>query len=37
MGLPDALEPVDLPEVLRVAAEAEPRLTLKLVELFKKL
>lgn len=37
MGLPDALEPVDLPEVLRVAAEAEPRLTRKLVELFKKL
>ncbi len=27
MGLPDALHAVDLPEVLRVAAEAEPRLT----------
>lgn len=27
MGLPDAMRPVDLPEVLRVAAEAEPKLT----------
>lgn len=27
MGLPDALEPVDIDRILRVAAEAEPRLT----------
>lgn len=33
MGLPDAMRPVDLPEVLRVAAEAEPRLTRLVVEL----
>ncbi len=25
--LPDALEPVDVPEILRIAAEAEPGLT----------
>lgn len=31
MGLPDALEPVDVPEILRVAGEAEPKLT-RLVE-----
>lgn len=27
MGLPDALEPVDVPEIIRVAGEAEPKLT----------
>jgi purine-nucleoside phosphorylase len=27
MGLPDALEPVDIDRILRVAADAEPRLT----------
>ena len=27
MGLPDAMKPVDLPEVLRMAAKAEPNLT----------
>jgi purine-nucleoside phosphorylase len=27
MGLPDALEPVDIDRILRTAAEAEPRLT----------
>jgi purine-nucleoside phosphorylase len=37
MGLPDALEPVDLPEVLRVAREAEPKLTRLLVELLRRI
>ena len=35
MGLPDALEPVDIPEILRVAGEAAPklmRLVVRLVE-----
>ncbi len=32
MGLPDAMGPVDLPEVLRVAGEVEPRLVRLLVE-----
>ena len=35
MGLPDALEPVDIPEILRVAGEAAPklmRLVIRLVE-----
>jgi purine-nucleoside phosphorylase len=27
MGLPDALKPVDVPEIIRVAGEAEPKLT----------
>jgi len=27
MGLPDALRPVDVPEIIRVAGEAEPKLT----------
>ncbi|HKJ91936.1 MAG TPA: purine-nucleoside phosphorylase, partial [Longimicrobiales bacterium] len=27
MGLPDALQPVDVPEIIRVAGEAEPKLT----------
>ncbi len=31
MGLPDALEPVDVPEIIRIAGEAEPSLT-RLVE-----
>ncbi len=37
MGLPDALTAVDLPEVLRVAAEAEPGLTRLMVELVKRI
>jgi purine-nucleoside phosphorylase len=27
MGLPDALKPVDVPEIIRIAGEAEPKLT----------
>jgi len=35
MGLPDAMKPVDLPEVLRVAANAEPKLNRLLLEVLK--
>ncbi len=37
MGLPDAMKPVDLPEVLRVAAETEPRLTELLLEVLSRM
>jgi len=37
LGLPDALEPVDLDRILRVAAEAEPRLTRLVVRILEKL
>jgi purine-nucleoside phosphorylase len=37
MGLPDALRPVDLPEVLRVAREAEPNLTRLVLELVRRI
>ncbi|MFO7675007.1 MAG: purine-nucleoside phosphorylase [bacterium] len=37
MGLPDALKPVDLPEVLRVAAEAEPKLTRLMVGVLERM
>lgn len=37
MGLPDALQRVDFPEVLRVAREAEPKLTRVLLELLKRI
>ncbi len=37
MGLPDALKPVDLPEVLRVAKEAEPKLTRLLLEVLNRI
>ncbi|OYD14081.1 purine-nucleoside phosphorylase [candidate division WOR-3 bacterium JGI_Cruoil_03_51_56] len=36
MGLADALKPVDLAEVLRVARNAEPKLTTLLLELLKR-
>jgi purine-nucleoside phosphorylase len=35
MGLPDAMKAVDLPEVLRVAGEAEPKLTALVREVVK--
>jgi len=35
MGLPDAMKPVDLPEVLRMAAKAEPNLTAIVSEVVK--
>lgn len=34
MGLPDALEPVDIPRILAVAAEASPKVTRLLVRLI---
>jgi purine-nucleoside phosphorylase len=34
MGLPDALEPADIDRILRVAAEAEPRLTRLVVRII---
>lgn len=37
MGLPDALRPVDFPEVLRVAGEAEPKLTRLVLELVRRI
>ena len=37
MGLPDALEPVDLDRILRVAAEAEPQLTRLVVRVLESL
>jgi purine-nucleoside phosphorylase len=37
MGLPDALEPVDIDRILRTAAEAEPRLTRLVVRLMENL
>jgi len=37
MGLPDALEPVDIDRILRTAAEAEPRLTRLVVRLLERL
>jgi purine-nucleoside phosphorylase len=37
MGLPDAMRPVDLPEVLSVAGAAEPKLNRLLIELVKQL
>jgi purine-nucleoside phosphorylase len=37
MGLPDAMKPVDLPEVLRMAAKAEPDLTALVREVLKAL
>jgi purine-nucleoside phosphorylase len=37
MGLPDAMKPVDLPQVLRVAAQAEPKLTAIVSEVVKRI
>lgn len=37
MGLPDALEPVDIDRILRVAADAEPRLTRLVVRVIETL
>jgi purine-nucleoside phosphorylase len=37
MGLPDALEPVDLSRILRVASDAEPRLTRLVVRVIESL
>jgi purine-nucleoside phosphorylase len=37
MGLPDALEPVDIDRILRVAADAEPRLTRLVVRVIESL
>lgn len=37
MGLPDALEPVNIDRILRVAAEAEPRLTRLVVRVLESL
>jgi purine-nucleoside phosphorylase len=37
MGLPDALEPVDIGRILRVAADAEPRLTRLVVRVIETL
>ncbi len=35
--LPDALEPVDVPEILRIAGEAEPRLTRVLLRVVRRI
>ncbi len=37
MGLPDALEPVDIDRILRIAAEAEPKLTRLVVRILESL
>lgn len=37
MGLPDAMKPVALPEVLRLAAEAEPKLTALVREVVRRI
>jgi purine-nucleoside phosphorylase len=37
MGLPDAMKPVDLPEVLAMAAKAEPSLTAIVSEVVKRI
>ncbi len=37
MGLPDAMKPVDLPQVLRIAAQAEPNLTAIVSEVVKRI